>query len=235
MYLLADLIVILVFLIGSAVLGFLLGKRIAGKQANRWRTKLQEQQQLVTDAQSQLKRAVARRAAVEHELTEVRAHLSGQGVNVADLERAAPSPQEVVSTSAKVTSGPARQVRTKPTEHRSNGRAPEVSRTTASSRSTASQPSKQDETLARIRHRARKLDLSRIGTADPGQRDDLKQIAGIGIFAEKKLNALSIYTFAQIARFSEGDQRIINRAIELSSDRIAQDGWVAQAKRFTDS
>jgi len=92
--------------------------------------------------------------------------------------------------------------------------------------------SKQDEALERIKAKSEKIDFSRIGIAKVEEKDDLKLIKGIGPFIEKKLNALGIYTFKQIANFNDEDKDIVNEAIEFFSGRVKRDDWVGQAKDF---
>lgn len=83
--------------------------------------------------------------------------------------------------------------------------------------------------LDRIRARANELDFSRIGTATLQQADDLKVIVGVGPFLEKKLHAIGIYTFRQIASFTKEDVDKVNDIIEFFPGRIERDNWVGQA------
>ncbi|GAB3787244.1 hypothetical protein GCM10028818_51880 [Spirosoma horti] len=83
--------------------------------------------------------------------------------------------------------------------------------------------------LNRIRARANEIDLTRIGFVAPAHADDLKVIVGIGPFLEKKLHALGIYTFRQIANFNAEDIDQINDLIEFFPGRIERDNWVGQA------
>ena len=233
MYLLADLIVILVFLIGAAALGFLLGRRSTRAQSAEWQRRLSEQQHRLTDAQTKLKRTLGQRLALEQELTEVRTHLSGQGIDVADIQSAIKDEPVALAASEATTAEPANEAIGRLNARKLN-RQPSVRRTRVTTPPARSTPSPQDETLQRIRARAASIDFDRIGTAEAGQRDDLKRIENIGIYTEKKLNALGIRTFDQIANFNERDQQVVNRAIELSSGRIARDGWVEQARRLVE-
>jgi predicted flap endonuclease-1-like 5' DNA nuclease len=57
-------------------------------------------------------------------------------------------------------------------------------------------------------------------------------ISGIGPFIEERLNALDIYTFIQIGKFTTHDIDTINDAIEYFSGRIERDEWVAQAREL---
>lgn len=83
--------------------------------------------------------------------------------------------------------------------------------------------------LNRIRSRASMLNFSRIGQASIAEADDLKAIAGVGPFLEKKLHATGIYTFRQIANFTADDIEQVNDIIEFFPGRIQRDNWVGQA------
>ncbi len=89
--------------------------------------------------------------------------------------------------------------------------------------------SKQDAALQRVKDKAKNIDFDRIGVVDAGQKDNLQIIKGIGPFIEKKLNALGIYTFKQIANFNDDDKDKVNDAIEFFPGRIKRDDWVGQA------
>jgi len=89
-------------------------------------------------------------------------------------------------------------------------------------------------TLDKISQRKSLLDYSSFGTASIGEKDDLQLINGIGPFIEKKLNALEIYTFRQISKFTAKDIDAVNKAIEFFPGRILRDNWVGQAKELAD-
>lgn len=75
-----------------------------------------------------------------------------------------------------------------------------------------------------------KINFDRIGVASAEEKDDLKQIKGIGPTLEEKLNALGIYTFDQIANFTPEDEEQIAEAAEYFPGRIERDEWVKQAE-----
>ncbi|GAB3013803.1 hypothetical protein [Spirosoma pulveris] len=83
--------------------------------------------------------------------------------------------------------------------------------------------------LNRIRSRSSEINFGRIGMASAVDADDLKVIIGIGPFLEKKLNAIGIYTFRQIANFAQDDIEQVNDIIEFFPGRIERDNWVGQA------
>ncbi len=86
--------------------------------------------------------------------------------------------------------------------------------------------------LNRVRARAGELNLTRIGLASVAEADDLKVIVGIGPFLEKKLHAIGIYTFRQIANFTPDDVDKVNDIIEFFPGRIERDNWVGQAAQL---
>lgn len=76
------------------------------------------------------------------------------------------------------------------------------------------------------------LNFEGFGKASEDEKDDLKLISGIGPFIEKKLNAIGIYTFSQISKFSSQDIEDVTEAIKFFPGRIARDNWVDQAKKL---
>jgi predicted flap endonuclease-1-like 5' DNA nuclease len=94
--------------------------------------------------------------------------------------------------------------------------------------------SNEQDTLDKISKRKNLLDYGSFGTASVADKDDLKLINGIGPFIEKKLNALEIFTFKQISKFTAKDVEAVNKAIEFFPGRIERDNWVGQAKELAD-
>lgn len=64
--------------------------------------------------------------------------------------------------------------------------------------------------------------------------DDLKRINGIGPAIEKKLNALGVQSYAQIAGWDEADIARFDEAVK-GRGRIARDDWVGQARALAGS
>ncbi len=71
--------------------------------------------------------------------------------------------------------------------------------------------------------------LSGEASADKGTVDDLKKIRGVGVLIEKKLNAMGIHNYEQIAQWSAGDIDRISRVLDFKG-RIEREGWVQQAR-----
>ncbi|MGJ8676864.1 MAG: NADH-quinone oxidoreductase subunit J [Akkermansiaceae bacterium] len=65
-------------------------------------------------------------------------------------------------------------------------------------------------------------------TSKPSDADDLKQISGVGPVIEKKLNDFGIYTFKQIAEWSETNIEEFDQLLTFKG-RIARDNWLSQA------
>lgn len=63
----------------------------------------------------------------------------------------------------------------------------------------------------------------------PDTIDDLKKIRGIGVLIEKKLNAMGVFNYDQIANWSAGDIERISSALDFKG-RIEREGWVQQAR-----
>ena len=72
-----------------------------------------------------------------------------------------------------------------------------------------------------------------VAEANESDKDDLKRISGVGPFIEKKLNAIGIYTFEQIASFNSDDIQKVTDAIQFFPGRIQRDDWVSQGKEFS--
>lgn len=87
-------------------------------------------------------------------------------------------------------------------------------------------------TLNRIATRSSELNFDRIGYASAGEADDLKIIVGVGPFLEKKLHAIGIYTFRQIANFTQDDIEQVNDVIEYFPGRIERENWVGQSAQL---
>lgn len=67
-------------------------------------------------------------------------------------------------------------------------------------------------------------------TVPPPERDDLRAIRGIGQGMEKRLHKLGIYTFRQIAGWTDEDIEAICKEVEDFGDRIRRDRWVDGAR-----
>lgn len=66
-----------------------------------------------------------------------------------------------------------------------------------------------------------------------GVRDDLSRIDGIDSPLAEKLHAMGIWTFAQIARWSD-DNALWIGAYLAAPDRVDKEKWVAQARAFAE-
>ena len=62
-----------------------------------------------------------------------------------------------------------------------------------------------------------------------GAPDDLKRIRGIGVLLEKKLNAMGIATYEQIANWTADDVGTVNNKLEFKG-RIERENWIEQAR-----
>lgn len=66
---------------------------------------------------------------------------------------------------------------------------------------------------------------------EPPQTDDLKLIKGIGPVLERKLHAMGIETFSQVASFSDLDIARIDSVLNFKG-RIGREKWVEQARNL---
>jgi predicted flap endonuclease-1-like 5' DNA nuclease len=65
----------------------------------------------------------------------------------------------------------------------------------------------------------------------PNERDDLKQIHGIGPVLEKTLNQIGVTTYRQLASFNEDDILRVTEALGIIPNRIERDDWVGGARK----
>lgn len=63
-----------------------------------------------------------------------------------------------------------------------------------------------------------------------GNKDDLKQISGVGPKLERLLNGNGVYYFWQVASWSKDDIEFIDDRLDVFRGRISRDNWVRQAK-----
>ena len=66
-------------------------------------------------------------------------------------------------------------------------------------------------------------------TSGDGASDDLKRIRGIGVLIEKRLNAIGVRHYEQIANWTSGDIDRVSRMLEFKG-RIERESWVEQAR-----
>ncbi len=77
--------------------------------------------------------------------------------------------------------------------------------------------------------------LGTIGTADESQKDDLKQISGVGPKLESTLNSLGIYTFEQVSRMTDREYDLVDSLLSSFKGRAKRDEWSKQALGFMSS
>ena len=93
---------------------------------------------------------------------------------------------------------------------------------------------KKESALLRVAQKSKDIDFGILGFATAENRDQLQEIKGIGPFIEEKLNALGIFTFAQISRMTSELEDKVNEAIEFFPGRVKRDEWTNQARRLVD-
>lgn len=94
---------------------------------------------------------------------------------------------------------------------------------------------KKSEVLENIAKRKHRINYDRIGIAHREDAQDLTAIHGIGKWIQEKLYALDIFTYQQIANFSEEDIHSVTEVIEFFPGRIERDEWIDQAKELVKS
>ncbi|XPV68466.1 MAG: hypothetical protein ACNI25_14340 [Halarcobacter sp.] len=66
----------------------------------------------------------------------------------------------------------------------------------------------------------------------PGGKDDLKEIEGIDIELEGKLNELGIFHFDQITKWNARNCHWVEEYFILEDNQVIEQDWVGQAKNF---
>ncbi len=95
-----------------------------------------------------------------------------------------------------------------------------------------SAPSADVETrAAEIKDKLKKGEAVALFEAPQGEADDLKRISGVGPVIEKKLHALGIKTFEQVANFTKDDIAIVDAVLSFKG-RIERDDWISQARKL---
>ena len=93
---------------------------------------------------------------------------------------------------------------------------------------------KKESALLRVAEKSKDIDFGILGFATADNKDQLQEIKGVGPFIEEKLNALGIFTFAQISRMTSELEDKVNDAIEFFPGRVKRDEWANQARSFVD-
>ena len=81
----------------------------------------------------------------------------------------------------------------------------------------------------RARSRRASAPVSPLFTAPAGKPDDLKKIEGVGPTLERKLNALGLTRYDQIAALTDEEVTKVDDALNYKG-RVSRDDWVGQAR-----
>lgn len=79
--------------------------------------------------------------------------------------------------------------------------------------------------LRSVKSQALRGDSSALG----GRIDDLKRVRGIGVLIEKRLNALGITSYEQIANWTKADIDSVSSQLDFKG-RIERENWIEQAR-----
>lgn len=99
----------------------------------------------------------------------------------------------------------------------------------AQSQATAALSKEPASTIGKSSRKPKKAAARKARKASSSGKDNLKKIKGIGPKIEKKLNAIGVTTFAQIAEWKESDSKEIGEKLAFPG-RIEREEWVDQAK-----
>lgn len=74
--------------------------------------------------------------------------------------------------------------------------------------------------------------LGVIGIASADEKDDLKEIKGIGPKLEEMLHSIGVYTFAQVSKMGDAEYDLVDSLITAFKGRAKRDNWAAQASEL---
>jgi predicted flap endonuclease-1-like 5' DNA nuclease len=61
--------------------------------------------------------------------------------------------------------------------------------------------------------------------------DDLVRIHGVGPYLAARLNEQGVYTFRQVAAWTDEDVEVISKRLGAFEGRIRRDDWIGSARR----
>ncbi|MDR0488346.1 MAG: hypothetical protein LBG99_02925 [Propionibacteriaceae bacterium] len=105
----------------------------------------------------------------------------------------------------------------------------------ASTSSKGSRSKSTRSTTAPSTQEARKMMVdiaARTAGTKPVEKDDLRDVHGIGEVLSKLLYSMNITSFRQVARFEADDIETIASALECFPDRIERDDWMSSARQL---
>jgi molybdopterin-containing oxidoreductase family membrane subunit len=74
--------------------------------------------------------------------------------------------------------------------------------------------------------------ISVVGESSADNKDDLKQINGLGPVMESKLNEIGIYSFEQISKMTSSEYVLLSEIIDAKTGKAEKDDWAGQAKEL---
>lgn len=89
-----------------------------------------------------------------------------------------------------------------------------------------------DDGLNEIDDEAMAEHLQVMGIATVAQRDDLKQLKGVGPCTETRLNKVGIFSFSQLTKMTQEAADALGEAIRYFPGRINEDGWAKLASEL---
>jgi large subunit ribosomal protein L21 len=70
-------------------------------------------------------------------------------------------------------------------------------------------------------------------TPHQGEPDNLKKLSGVGPAIEKKLNAVGIYSYSQVAALTPEDVATLEDTLHMAG-KVGKEGWIEQAKKLAE-
>ncbi len=132
-----------------------------------------------------------------------------------------PSPSSSTSTSKKSAKKQPQQTETSQQEEAAQQQQKEDK---AEAQATASASAEQGDAKDQL--------INLIGEASEDDKDDLKEISGVGPSIEEKLNAVGIYKYSQLAKLGDQELELIGQLDSSLPGRI-KDDWISKAKELS--
>jgi len=83
-----------------------------------------------------------------------------------------------------------------------------------------------------VQNKYQKLLIEELGYSNYKNKNDLKQVVGIGNLTANKLNTIGIFTLQQLTNLNEANTEILTVLIDYFPQRIERDNWQQQAQQL---
>jgi len=74
--------------------------------------------------------------------------------------------------------------------------------------------------------------IEKIGSGSAENKNDLKQISGVGPKMEETLNQIGIYSYEQVSKMTDNEYDLLDSITGTFQGRAKRDDWAGQAKEL---